>query len=433
MKQKLTLSDFANLLSQREGVGRREAELFVRAFFDLIENGLEQDKLVKIKGLGTFKLVSVSDRESVNISTGERFQISGHTKVTFTPDNSMKELVNRPFAHFEAIDLNEETSTSEFDEIDEEMREAEEEEGQTEAEDAAYEEDSSAAEGESTAETEENSAEVEKNYNDAEKTTAAPAEDEEPEEAEEPQVTAPEPLHISELVAPQQEPQSATAPTTTEPSKKTADGDIVVTSPTPISSQAAKVTQPEPAPTADDNEPHTSTAGNTSNTGGGYVYQPVPLPKKRNCWRAAALTLATILLMALSYFAGYYRLLCPTCHEEEVVIDTLETLPAPAATTDTLTPTASEEKADTTKPTPAEKPDTATHPVAEKPVPQEKLQEKPAETPKRPATHTVKTGDNVYRIARKYYGSDSYAERIIKANNLKDANTITIGMELTLP
>ncbi len=136
--------------------------------------------------------------------------------------------------------------------------------------------------------------------------------------------------------------------------------------------------------------------------------------------------------MALSYFAGYYRLLCPTCHEEEVVIDTLETLPAPAATTDTLTPTASEEKADTTKPTPAEKPDTATHPVTE-PAPQEKLQEKPAETPKRPATHTVKTGDNVYRIARKYYGSDSYAERIIKANNLKDANTITIGMELTLP
>ena len=121
MKKKLTLQDFSDYIVQHEGVEKSTADTFVRAFFDAVEEGLLEDKFVKIKGFGTFKLVSVSERESVNINTGERFQISGHTKVSFTPDNAMKELVNRPFAHFEAVDLNDDTDTREFEVIDEEM------------------------------------------------------------------------------------------------------------------------------------------------------------------------------------------------------------------------------------------------------------------------------------------------------------------------
>lgn len=121
MKKKLTLQDFSDYIVQHEGVDKATADSFVRAFFDAIEEGLLEDKFVKIKGFGTFKLVSVSERESVNINTGERFQISGHTKVSFTPDNAMKELVNRPFAYFEAVDLNDDTDTREFEVIDEEM------------------------------------------------------------------------------------------------------------------------------------------------------------------------------------------------------------------------------------------------------------------------------------------------------------------------
>ena len=121
MKRKLGIQDFAEIIEQREGISRTEAENFVRAFFDVVEQGLEEDKFVKIKGLGTFKLIAVSERESVNINTGERFQISGHTKISFTPDAAMKELINRPFAHFEAVDLNDSTDTREFEEIDEEM------------------------------------------------------------------------------------------------------------------------------------------------------------------------------------------------------------------------------------------------------------------------------------------------------------------------
>ena len=118
MKKKLLLQDLAELLATNEEIGKKEADTFVRAFFDIIEQGLLEDKFVKIKGLGTFKLVTVSERESVNINTGERFQINGHTKVTFTPDASMKELVNRPFAHFEAVDLNEDIDLAELEEFD---------------------------------------------------------------------------------------------------------------------------------------------------------------------------------------------------------------------------------------------------------------------------------------------------------------------------
>ena len=123
MKKKLSLQDFAEILAQREDIDRKAADAFARSFFDIIEQGLQTDKFIKIKGFGTFKLVAVSERESVNINTGERFQISGHTKVSFTPDSTMKELVNRPFAHFEAVDLNDDTDTKEFEVIDEEMEE----------------------------------------------------------------------------------------------------------------------------------------------------------------------------------------------------------------------------------------------------------------------------------------------------------------------
>ena len=114
MKKKILLQDLADFLDLREGLGKREADNFVRCFFEVIEDGLFQDKFVKIKGFGTFKLVAVSERDSVNINTGERFLISGHTKISFTPDTAMKELVNRPFAHFESVDLSDDTDVSEF-------------------------------------------------------------------------------------------------------------------------------------------------------------------------------------------------------------------------------------------------------------------------------------------------------------------------------
>lgn len=104
---KITLTNIAEELSARSGLNKEAAENFVKAFVETIEKGLRDDNLVKVKGLGTFKLMEMSDRSSVDVNTGERITIKGYNKVTFTPDSAMKEFVNRPFSHFEPTELNE--------------------------------------------------------------------------------------------------------------------------------------------------------------------------------------------------------------------------------------------------------------------------------------------------------------------------------------
>ena len=107
MNEKITLQDLINLFSEKQGINKKDAEVFVRTMFELIEEALATEKYVKIKGFGTFKLTEVDSRESVNVNTGERIEIQGHTKISFTPDATMKELINKPFSHFETVVLNE--------------------------------------------------------------------------------------------------------------------------------------------------------------------------------------------------------------------------------------------------------------------------------------------------------------------------------------
>ena len=130
MNEKITLQDIVNLLSEKQGINRKEAEALVRTIFDLIEEALTNEKYIKIKGLGTFKLTEVNSRESVNVNTGERFEIQGHSKISFTPDTTMKDLINKPFAHFETVVLNdgvelEDTPTEEVIEVPETVEETE--------------------------------------------------------------------------------------------------------------------------------------------------------------------------------------------------------------------------------------------------------------------------------------------------------------------
>ena len=106
MNEKITLQDLINLFGEKQSMSKKDAELFVRSLFDLIEEALATEKYVKVKGFGTFKLTEVDSRESVNVNTGERIEIQGHTKVSFTPDTTMKDLINKPFAHFETVILN---------------------------------------------------------------------------------------------------------------------------------------------------------------------------------------------------------------------------------------------------------------------------------------------------------------------------------------
>lgn len=109
MNEKLTIQYLVELLVNRHEVSQEDADVFVREFFLLIEQALDADQYVKIKGLGTFKLIGVNSRESVNVNTGERIKIEGHTKISFTPDPSLRDIINRPFSHFETVVLNENT------------------------------------------------------------------------------------------------------------------------------------------------------------------------------------------------------------------------------------------------------------------------------------------------------------------------------------
>ncbi len=117
---KISLNNIAEELAAKSGITRDAADSFMHAFIATIEKGLHEDNMVKIKGLGTFKLMAVSDRSSVDVNTGERITIKGHTKVSFTPDSAMKEFVNRPFAHFEPTELNDGYPTEE-DELQEDV------------------------------------------------------------------------------------------------------------------------------------------------------------------------------------------------------------------------------------------------------------------------------------------------------------------------
>lgn len=117
MDNKLSILDLAAILADSYGMDAKTSQTFVKTVFEIVEEFIAKDKLVKIKGFGTFKLINVSDRESVNVNTGERIVIAGHSKLTFTPDSALKDAVNRPFADFETTTLNEGTSIEEMERL----------------------------------------------------------------------------------------------------------------------------------------------------------------------------------------------------------------------------------------------------------------------------------------------------------------------------
>lgn len=131
MNAKLNMQHLVDLMAERNGTTKKSEEHFLKEFFALIQEGLLQDSYVKIKGLGTFKLMEVENRSSVNVNTGKPIDIEGHTKVSFTPDGELKELINKPFANFENVILHDESilkdtlveEPSEEEEMLEEVRE----------------------------------------------------------------------------------------------------------------------------------------------------------------------------------------------------------------------------------------------------------------------------------------------------------------------
>ncbi|MBR1940604.1 MAG: HU family DNA-binding protein [Bacteroidaceae bacterium] len=127
MNEKLNTQHIIDSFAEKQHISKRSAEVFVKEFFGLVQEALKQERYVKIKGLGTFRVIEVEDRTSINVNTGERINIGGHDKITFVPDGSVKDLINKPFENFEIVVLNEE-SILENTPIEEEETETETEE-----------------------------------------------------------------------------------------------------------------------------------------------------------------------------------------------------------------------------------------------------------------------------------------------------------------
>lgn len=129
---KVTNSELAKLVAKKNKLAVKGVENFLSTMFDVIDEGLHADRIVKVKGLGTFKITDVKQRESVNVNTGERVIIDGHSKVSFTPDAAIKELVNKPFAQFETVVVNDNVDVAVLEKVDEPAEEpVEEQEPQT--------------------------------------------------------------------------------------------------------------------------------------------------------------------------------------------------------------------------------------------------------------------------------------------------------------
>jgi nucleoid DNA-binding protein len=132
MNERLSLQDLTDLLARKQEVTKKDAEAFLRELVAVISEKIENNEPVKIKDFGTFKLVKVNPRKSVNVNTGETIEIAAHYKLSFTPDKSLKEAINRPFAHFESVVLEEGVT---FDNVENETSEEEDSEDTTVEED----------------------------------------------------------------------------------------------------------------------------------------------------------------------------------------------------------------------------------------------------------------------------------------------------------
>lgn len=405
MDKKILVQELADALAKSKEISKKDAESFVRGVFEIIEEYLVTDKIVKIKELGTFKLIVVDSRESVNVNTGERIRIASHAKVTFTPDKALADLVNRPFSDFETVILNDGTSVEEMERIDMPVEPL-------------------AALPESPAEEEPQVEEVEE----VAPTSPTPEEEVVSEET----VLIPEPLvaPVEETVPEEPVSEPETPENNEEVEEQTVESvEEIVVENTATEQRQQVVTQ------------HVGELNVATQHVEHQTIQQINRPEDeedrdgvRISWGGvAAFALLTILLMIGSFYAGYS--MRPTY--EFVESDTLATFEVKA-------PVKAEPK--TVKPQPKTVAKGKSTAQGTKAKPQSK---KPnyAELAKKyeqieggeywivgtKETHEMAVGDNLYKIAKATYGDKELARYIIKYNNIENPDVIHLGTMLKLP
>ena len=391
---KLTLNNIAKVLVEKNGLEPKEAMMFTTAMFDLIHDRLNEEGIVKVKGLGTFKMIRVEARESINVRTGERVLIDSHAKITFTPDAVMKELVNKPFSQFETVVLNDDV---EFTDMKSE---------------------------ETTDET--------NNSEQSESLVDVVSEGGTPEPAPEP---APEP--VAE-VAP--EPTPEVAP---EPVAEVAPEPAPVVAPEPVAEVAPEPTPVvAPEPTREVPEPTVPSADEESEENTSAVQTCYEEDEEESHWhRNIGWAFLVLVLMAASAVGGYLYGV-GQIPSQTAMADTVSAVKVNPVVTDTLVNDSLKADSVAVK-TEAKHEDKA----ASEQQPQEKtsqnLHDKYAEMDARVRTGAykitgldrevkVRAGDNLKRIARRELGSDDmvcYIEVFNKMNasaELKEGQTIKI-------
>ena len=444
MEKKLLLQEVADLLATKTGISRKAADNFSRLFFDLIVEGLTKDKYVKIKGLGTFKIVSVGERESINIHTGERIQISGHNKITFIQDPFIKDLVNKPFAHFQTVPLNDETELSELEEVD---KLSAIQSNTTEEEDETQEElteEPVAMPEELPAENHEAADTPEEVESQPASTTATPQDDiptetvPETDEDTSEEGEQPQPDIVEEIT---EEPKKVEVETRATQPEET---EVATTDeqPTTAEETQSEEIESEEIEVEDVGPSKTYTVQSVGGHGGNHgpvdFVVEIRSDKRLAKWKMIALILFVIIMMGAAYCIGYYRVLTPNANQaaQPEVTEAKTVKPQTHNTTTTTNQVETKkaaEKDSTAKADNAQTTQAQQKATAGKPEQVQTKQEQAQPQPAQPRYHIVKSGENLNGIAKKVYGSKSYASLIIKANHIKNPDLVDVGTKLILP
>lgn len=432
MDAKLTTMDFAQALVRRSNIPATEASAFVRHFFETIREGLLHEKIVKVRGFGTFKLVSVDSRESVSVLDGSRIQIASHTKVTFTPDAVLRDAVNKPFAEFETVILSDELNLADFEAIDSSVT----------TETSAVSSPSailvSPASHSSSASSSSAEAPTSVESSTPEESTPTTSITSEPSIPEEPQTT--ETTSTSETSIPE-EPQATETSSASEPS-------FPEGSQTTETASTSESSIPEESSTS---EHLSETTGKTESPDASgspaTVSSAAPSPQFTDSFKSSSFAfwhcffgfLLGLLLFVAGYCVGYLRPFALPCLSESAAPAATKQSPSPAAQPSAptaTTPTAAAVPADSLAvPAPPQSP---TSQASDAKVPSETLAYPQLEGGEYwivgiKGTEIMKPGRTLLNFSLKYYKSKDFVPYICTMNNIKNPDVVPLNKELKIP
>lgn len=405
MDKKVSTQQLAEGLAKRQNIDKKNSEVFVRTVFEVISEYLTRDKLVKIKGIGTFKMIEVSDRESINVNTGERIRIAGHPKVTFTPDPVLRDQVNKPFAAFETVIINDGVDVSEMEKLPEEDEMPQEvDEVETEAVPVV------------SSTVEEPTLSVEEQASNNSDVAVSP-ENETPADVEE--QAEQQPISVNEETTPVKVEVNEEVPVVEEP-KPESSSSVIAESKVEVPVEQPIEEQSKQTITEEDSKEEKPVG--IIETADYDMDKDVDKPKRKgmSIFVHMFYWLLIIVVAGLAYFAGTRQLLCTFCpnksiQEKPAVEKPVKKAPAPA-------PVPKVEK---------KKPEAQKVEAAHEDIPQMENGDYIITGTK--AVHKFAVGDNLWKLAKEYYGDKNLAPYIIFYNQFPNPDNIFEGTEVKIP